>query len=477
MAHRSHVSLAIAMPTVIQEFEATKALLATSSGSPSFGRLCISQHVKLLNVVSTSAMSTEHVMQLWPLVDRLGFSAPQAGELHDAISTRNTEYTANPRGAKTRAVLQDFGAISGYFTSGFWTSWQSDMELDPLAAICDLGITLGGRNLTESTFQLWTALLLLLQNKGDAGKCSVLTPTQKNEVCKHVKRVWRRRVKGAGPRLIEHLPLSPSDLLSDHPALYAAVYGSETVMPLQCPFKTALQSISATVKMRNCGGSRSTAVSTVSPMLVNPPPDMARLFMQLLSQQGVDMFRQQGNRAIQDGGTALHFGASPAGGIQVISPPRNDGERLHDPVADAMKRPAEGNDSKKRTVESAAVAVRAVMGRVQVDLEEDGDDEDDEAKDKARPAKTKAKGKAKSKAKAKPVAKATPKTKAGKKEIVAKGVGLKTKFQISAEESIMRVRVRFDDGTSFSKKYDTGMKDKTIAMIKTAATKMLNKAK
>ena len=467
------------MATIIQEFEATKTLLATSSSSPSFNRLCISQHAKLMKVVSTSAMSTEQVMRLWPLVDCLGFSAQQACELHDAISTRNTEYTAIPSSAKPRGTLQDFCAIAGYFPSQFWVSWQSDLELDPLGAICDMGMSLCGRSLSEPTFQLWTGLLLLLQNKGDAGKCSVLTPMQKNEVCKHVKRVWRRRVKCAGPRLIEYLPESPSDLLSNHPALYAAVYGSHNVMPAQCPFNSVLQSISATVKMRNCGGSGSTAVSTVSSMQANRQPDMASFFMQLLSQQGMDMFLRQGSQAIQDEGSALHFGASP-GALQYFPSPRKDEQSLRGPVADAMKRPEEVTLSmaktKKRSVEEAAAAVRAVMSDIgdEEDSEEDGGSEKPKAKasGSGKP-KAKAKGKAKSTAKV-VVAKTKAKPKPGKE--VAKGAGKKTSFQISVEDSILRVRVRFNDGTSFSKKYDAGLKEKTIALVKIAATKMLNKA-
>ena len=87
---------------------------------------------------------------------------------------------------------------------------------------------------------------------------------------------------------------------------------------------------------------------------------------------------------------------------------------------------------------------------------------------------------AKAKAKAEKVAtqvkppNASPTTKAA---TVAACVGLETLFAISAEDSIQRVRVRFNDEASFSKKCDEGSKWETIALVNIAAAKMLNKAK
>lgn len=472
----------------MQEFESTRTVLRTNSGSGNYERLEVMQHAKLIRVISKAAISTQQLGELWPVVDRLGFSARLAAELHDAISARNIEYTENPRGSgkTSRVSLQDFCAIHGYFTAEFWTRWQNDLVFDPLQEICDKAMALGAREVTEPTFQLWTGLLLLLQNKGDVAKCTVLTPLQKNEVNKHVKRVFRRRVKGAGPRLIENLPESPSTLLSEHPGLYAAVFGSLTDIPLQCPFNTALQSVAATVKMRNCGGSGSMAVMSpmqasstqLAPMQMYPmqgSPMQANPDMTVLLTQLMDMVRRcgngEGNRSIQD--TAFKLPPQP----------RNVELPLMDQAAEIGK----SKTGKKRSIADAAAAVRGVMAKIQD--KKDADNEDDEDTDEADEAddlgEATSKGKAAKKRKA---AKAKASAAKAKPKAAAKGIGApkaaaktealkKTSFQISVEDSISRVRVRFNDGTSFSKKYNAGSKDKTIAMIKIAAAKMLEKTK
>lgn len=53
----------------------------------------------------------------------------------------------------------------------------------------------------------------------------------------------------------------------------------------------------------------------------------------------------------------------------------------------------------------------------------------------------------------------------------------KTSYTVTVEASINRVRVRFDDDTSFSKKYGgaNGSKEEALAQIKMEAKKMLQK--
>jgi hypothetical protein len=428
-----------------------------------------------------SAMTTEEVMLLWPLTEQLGLSVEETADIQDAISKRNAEYIANPTTNRPRQALQDFSSLADYFPSQFWIRWQRDEVADPLSEICDLAIALGARNLTEITFQLWTALLLMLQNKGDARKCAVLTPLQKNEVSKHVKRVFRRRVKAAGARLIEDLPKLPSELLSTEPGLYVLVYGSNSVMPLQCLFHSQLEGVASTVKMRNCGGSGSTTMA----MQPGQQFDMSTFVMQFLSQQGMDMFRRQGLHThtpalMPPQFPTLQF-SPPAiadkeeGGMPKFVPPALDTTGV-----------ARATSVRKLSVSEAAAAVRTVMSKVRDHAESEADEDEEaagEGDSEARPTKPKAKSKSSAVSKKK-IAKAGAKAKGSdvivaslKKTKVMETPKKKLSYTISDEATRTQMRCRFNDKTSFSMKYGGhhGPKATAIRLMNVEAKKMLDK--
>ena len=239
---------------------ATMRLLKSARGRAGFDILRAAQIKKMTNVISGTVISTEILEQVWPLFEMsdTGLSASEMEALQTAIALKASEIPAGGCGDKIRKAVQNFGCFTNYFTAEHWAYLKD--EPDPLLTLCDAIIALGGRNMSEQTFQKLTALLLLLQNKGKHKLCLAMTPLAKNETLRHVKRVFRARCSKASPQTITALPESPSTLLEERPDLYNAWLGDD--MPIPCPYGTDVESLACTVKMRICSGSNVSTTST-----------------------------------------------------------------------------------------------------------------------------------------------------------------------------------------------------------------------
>ena len=222
------------------ELNAVRALLKSMVGKPGETEAREAQADRMLGRIRKAKISVEESPTLFAIVSECGFSKEVSGRLMTAIAQR-----AGAGEPSNRQKLQDYTALASYFKQEQWDSMKTGSAGDPLHTIISHGAQLGLRYPSESTWQLMTAIYLLVQNTDAAA--NALAPSEKNMVLKHVKSKGRRMLQ-AGVVEIPTLPDNPEVFRAAHADIYDMVFGS--AHPVAHPFGVALRMYAPTIDMR-----------------------------------------------------------------------------------------------------------------------------------------------------------------------------------------------------------------------------------
>ena len=203
-----------------------------------------------------------------------------------------------------RQKLQNFEAVTLYFSAEQWTSLQS-VGLDFMAKsrlVCDHVVMLGGRNLSEHTFAVLLAVAMCSEN------LHVVTGAQLRDSYLFFKKLFRQRSKVPTLVRISELPPSPDALRAFQPDLWAAAFGLNEPAPPPASFSMCLVAIKQKLVMRHRAISISGASSDGGAPAIQDThlPQMAQAFMALAGVLG-----RPGEIPLGSGANLLMSGASP----------------------------------------------------------------------------------------------------------------------------------------------------------------------
>ena len=162
-----------------------------------------------------------------------------------------------------RRALQDYTKGIGFFDEVQWTKLR-DEKTNPYAVrdvLVRQLISLGGVNLQEPTFKLFTSLWLLLSD----GRVKALLEMPASEKCKrrdefkkeHLRqktRLKKDRLDELARHYFHELPDTPAELKASHPEFYESVFSAGEPVPIPPIDMVALRDIDASFGCRGDGG-------------------------------------------------------------------------------------------------------------------------------------------------------------------------------------------------------------------------------
>jgi hypothetical protein len=146
--------------------------------------------------------------------------------------------------AKGKTKMQNFEAVSSYYTAEQWTCLESGnlSEAYKTHILLDQAGRLGCKHASEPTFKTLTAMILLCTQSYE--HICVMTFEDKVRKLRSVKAVYKRKVKTLAKGVVAVLPDDPKELRESELVLYNLVYADGA--PVEHPFGDKL---AATVSM------------------------------------------------------------------------------------------------------------------------------------------------------------------------------------------------------------------------------------
>ena len=190
---------------LLVEIQAVRSMLHDMSGKWEVDAVSAAQTDRLLELARRAQISLEECPALLAEVSQCNFPAAASGRLMQIISQRAGSHV-HWKASSNRPKLQDYTSLGHYFMQAQWESMKSGS--DPLRTIIHHAAKLGLRLPSEPTWQMVTAIYLLVQNI--AAAANALSPHDKNQVLKHVKKMGRRMLT-AGDIVIAVLPGMPEE--------------------------------------------------------------------------------------------------------------------------------------------------------------------------------------------------------------------------------------------------------------------------
>ena len=227
---------------------ALQRLLVTLEGQPCIASVAETQGEVFLASLQGANLTLEQCCALTKVL--------RESALPDKLRTKLLGAVANQTSAVPsvggRVRLQNFEAISNYFTTEQWFCF-SDLNVATeakLDLLLDASVHLGLRNPTERTFQMLARLHQLAAQGPD--KTRLMSFEQRFAAVQYAKRTLRRKTSSlpAPYKYIPTLPEDPADFQDDCPDIYTAVFGTNN--PVRCPIPPAtLQACQAAFPMRS----------------------------------------------------------------------------------------------------------------------------------------------------------------------------------------------------------------------------------
>jgi hypothetical protein len=275
------------------EVKAVRAMLQSMADKPGVQAVMTAQVDRLMVLVQKASVSVHDCPALISEVSQCGFSQRDSDRLLGAIAQRTGQSAGG-----NKAKLQDFTSLAHYFMQAQWDTLQQGSSGNPLHIILGQGGKLGLRYPSEPTWQLLTALYILVQNSPTAAQA--MSAASKNEVLKHVKRSGRRLLQ-AGVVEISRLSDSPAEFRILRPAKYEDIFSSAQSVPH--PFGLGCGMFAESIKMR--------ITSSLSPSL--PSSSLSNQMQQNMCTQFMQMMMGQLMGQMQPAPQLSIFGGRQAG--------------------------------------------------------------------------------------------------------------------------------------------------------------------
>ncbi len=204
---------------------------------------------KLIGLAAESHLEYDHLSQALTVLESAPFSTACKSRLEAAAVEACSGAAPGAAGTTSkRKKQQDFASLGFYFTKTQWAALQSRGG-EKFYGVADHAVALGLTNPTEATFQMMTAITMLLnQTCAEA----MATPLHtKQQLLVHYKKIFKSRVVQVHAGRIDKLPEDPADLQRLRAAVYEVVFKDEP--PVPHPFGQHLCQLAATIKMRRTG--------------------------------------------------------------------------------------------------------------------------------------------------------------------------------------------------------------------------------
>ena len=227
-----------------------------------YGRVSAMQAAVLKGLLLQTSLSLE---QTTDVVDAIGSVPWQCNQHRDevlgaltagpavAIASRCTTSTT------ARRPLQDFGTVVNFYTEAQWGILLDDAAVPShkLRVVIEHAHFLGLRCASETTIQKLTALFLCVSEGPLVARA--MAASQKLSMTRHLKQELKKL--GDSPPLVYllALPLLPSELATQHPQVYEAVF--KTTAPVA--MKLDLNSFTEVLSTVRCRGQKLGSCSVV----------------------------------------------------------------------------------------------------------------------------------------------------------------------------------------------------------------------
>lgn len=258
--------------------QAVQTFVQQLGDSPGARKILLSQRTHVEQRLQELSLSVQEAGRVLAAIESIPWPAGAKEGLTSLIAAR----TAAPPvfSASARSRLQDFRALSDYFTEEQWAALLNDRTSaqSKLDMVISQAVSLQLRNPSEFTYQRLVALYLAC-TEGYSKAVGLNAQVKYNSV-QHLKRCFRAAPKPPLELVLLSLPSEWTAFAAAHPLLARKVFGAQT--PAKCPLGQAeLDSLANSVPLRSTSKLMFSADQPLSRQASAPSADMMSMFAAL----------------------------------------------------------------------------------------------------------------------------------------------------------------------------------------------------